>query len=118
MIEGCPWARKIVDDTIIWAEDRQQLERRIRQVPENCRRLNITISKKKFEIGEEIKFAGHIISKNGISPDKSKYDAIPKFQTPSYAVVQEAGEDKLHLIECGSSSLKPTQQNYATIEIE
>ena len=35
-----------------------------------------------------------------------------------YAVVQEAGEDKLHLIECGSSSLTPTQQNYATIEIE
>ena len=25
-----------------------------------------------------------------------------------YAVVQESGEDKLHLIECGSSSLTPT----------
>ena len=82
MIEGCPWARKIVDDTIIWTEDRQQLERRIRQVLENCRRLNITISKKKFEIGEEIEFAGHIISRNGISRDKSKNDAISKFQTP------------------------------------
>ena len=33
-------------------------------------------------------------------------------------VVQEAGEDKLHLIECGSSSLTGTQQNYATIEIK
>ena len=79
LIEGCPWARKIVDDTIIWAEDRQQLKRRIRQVLENCRRLNITISKKKFEIREEIEFAGH---KGGISPDQSKYDAISKFQTP------------------------------------
>ena len=57
MMEGCPWARKIVDHTIIWGEDRQQLERRIRQVLKNCRRLNITISKKKFEIGEEIEFA-------------------------------------------------------------
>ena len=65
-----------MDDTIIWAEDSKQLERRIRQVLENCRRLNITISKKKFEIGEEIEFAGHIISRNGISSDKSKYDAI------------------------------------------
>ena len=35
-----------------------------------------------------------------------------------YAVVQEKGEDKLHLIECSSSSLTLTQQNYATIEIE
>ena len=50
MIEGCPWARKIVDDAIILAEDRKQLERRIRQVLKNCRRLNITISKKKLEI--------------------------------------------------------------------
>ena len=202
MIEGCPWARKIMNDTIIWAKDRQQLDRRIRQVLENCRHLNITISKKKFEIGEEIEFAGHIISKNGISPEKSKYDAISIFQTPKnikelrsflrlaqqlgafipeladltakitpllkkgtaflwleehkeaiiqakqtlvekttvvpfdptkktivltdasrlyrigYAVIQEAGENKLHLIEWGSSSLTPTQQNYATIEIE
>ena len=69
---------KKLDDTIIWVEDRQQLERSIRQMLENCRRPNITISKKIFEIREEIEFAGHIISKNGISPDKSKYDAISK----------------------------------------
>ena len=202
MMEGCPWTIKTVDDTIIWAEDRQQLDRRIGQVLENCRRLNITISKKKFEIREEIEFAGHINSKNGISPNKSKYDAISKFQTPKnikelrsflglaqqlgaiisnlahltakirpllkkgtaflwleeheeaviqakqtlvekttvvpfdptrktivltdasrlygigYAVVQEAGDGKLHSIECGSRPLTPTQQNYATIEIE
>ena len=159
------------------------------------------MTRKKFEIGEEIECAGHIISKNGVLPDKSKYDAISKFQTPKnikelssflglaqqlgvfipdlahltakirpllkkgtaflwleeheeafiqakqtlvekttvvpfdptkktilltdasrlycigYVVVQ-AGEDKLQLIECGSSSPTPTQQNYATIEIE
>ena len=64
------------------AIDKEMLERTIRTVMEKCRRLNIAISKKKFEIGEEIEFARHIISRNGISPDKRKYDAISKFQTP------------------------------------
>ena len=77
-----PLGHNIVNDTIIEAEDRQQLERRIRAVLENSRRLNITISKKKFEIGEEIEFARHIISKDRIPLDKSKYHALSKFQTP------------------------------------
>ena len=48
LIEGCPWARKVVDDTIIWAEDRQQLERRIRMVLEKCTNLNMTDLKKEI----------------------------------------------------------------------
>ena len=35
-----------------------------------------------------------------------------------YTVVQYAGEEKFHLIERGSSSLTPTQQNYAMNKIE
>ena len=35
-----------------------------------------------------------------------------------YMVVQEAGEDKWHLIECVFSSLTPTQQNYTTVVIK
>ena len=53
---GCrgPWARKIVDDTIIWAPDITTLEERLRTVMDRCRELNVTISKKKFEVGETI----------------------------------------------------------------
>ena len=75
IIEGLPWARKIVDDTLIWAENLDILKERIIKVLDRCREFNVTISKKKFEIGEIIDFAGHMISATGIRPDDKKYDA-------------------------------------------
>ena len=66
IIEGLPWARKIVDDTLIWAENIDTLKERIITVLDRCREFNVTISKKKFEIGEIIEFAGHMISATGI----------------------------------------------------
>ena len=38
---------------------------------------------KKFEIGEIIEFAGHMISATGIRPDDKKYDAIKNFPRPT-----------------------------------
>ena len=69
IIEGLPWARKIVDDTLIWAENLDILKERITEVLDRCREYNVTISKKTFEIGEIIEFAGHMISATGIRPD-------------------------------------------------
>ena len=62
IIQGIPWARKIVDDTLIWAENMNELMDRTRIILERCRESNITISKKKLELGSSINFAGHIIS--------------------------------------------------------
>ena len=52
IVEGLPWAMKIVDDTLVWASDLQTLEERVKEVLERCKQINITISKKKFEIAE------------------------------------------------------------------
>ena len=82
IIEGLPWAKKIVDDTLIWAKDNEELLERARVVLKRCRDLNITISRKKLETGKSITFAGHIISNDGIRPDDSKYEAIAKFPRP------------------------------------
>ena len=49
---------------------------------DRCRENNITISKKKLELGRRIHFAGHIISDEGIQPDEEKYAAISKFPRP------------------------------------
>ena len=65
IIEGFPCARKIVDDTLIWAENMEILEERIKLVLERCRHVNVTMSEKKFEIGEKMEFAGHMISATG-----------------------------------------------------
>ena len=62
LIRGIPWAKKILDGTLIWAEDMDQLMERTRIILGRCREYNITISKKKLELGSKINFAGHIIS--------------------------------------------------------
>ncbi len=40
------------------------------------------LSKKKTRIGEKVKFAGHIISRDGVSPDPKKTMAISNFPSP------------------------------------
>ena len=72
-----------MDDTLIWAENIDILKERITTVLDRCREFNVTISKKKFEIGEIIEFAGHMISATGIRPDDKKYDAIKNFPRPT-----------------------------------
>ena len=74
MVRGTPWAKKIVGDTLIWAEDMNQLIEHTR-ILGRYREHNITISKKKLELGSKINFAGHIISADGIQPDEEKLAA-------------------------------------------
>ena len=81
IITGLPWAKKIIDDTLIWAPNLGELKERASIVLQRCRELNITISLKKLEMGKEISFAGHIVSQAGIMPDDSKYRAIAEFPT-------------------------------------
>ena len=53
-----------------------------RIILDRCRENNITISKKKLELGKRIHFAGHIISDEGIQPDEEKYAAVSRFPRP------------------------------------
>ena len=68
-----------MDDTLIWAKDMEELVDRTRIILDRCRENNITISRKKLELGKRIHFAGHIILDEGIQPDKEKYAAVSKF---------------------------------------
>ena len=73
---------KIVDDTIIWAKDEKELEDRVETVLKRCEENNITISRKKLELGNRIHFARHIISDGGIRPNDEKFAALRNFQQP------------------------------------
>ena len=72
IIEGLSWARKIADDTLIWAATEEELLSRTRIVLQRCKENNVTISLKKLDMGSEIEFAGHIVSSKGIRPDENK----------------------------------------------
>ena len=52
VIDGLPWAKKIVDDILVWAPSLPELKARVETIARNCKNLNITLSKKKFEIGK------------------------------------------------------------------
>ena len=61
-----------------------ELKERVATVLQRCADNNITISRKKFEMGNSIQFAGHIISDGGIRPDDDKFAALRNFQQPEY----------------------------------
>ena len=81
--KGLPYTLKIVDDTIIWAENEKQLEERVTTILRRCEENNITISRKKFEMGNSIHFAVHVISDGGIRPDDEKFTTLRNFQQPT-----------------------------------
>ena len=81
-IEGLPWARKIVDDILIWAPTLEELGNRLRRVATRCRDLNISLSKTKIQIAEELEFAGVVVNSEGVKPDKSQVNALAEFPTP------------------------------------
>ena len=82
VIEGCEFAKKIVDDILIWAPTLEILESRVLKILECCANINVTISHEKFTIGTEISFAGFLISDQGIKPDPQKTIAIASFPSP------------------------------------
>ena len=82
MVEGLLWARKIVDDILIWAPDLDTLRSRINEISTRCQSLNVVLSRKKFCIGTSLPFAGYIVSNTGITPNAERVEATRKFPTP------------------------------------
>jgi hypothetical protein len=73
---------KIVDDMLLQGEHNNQTCYRVRIALGRARRLNLKLSLSKFEIGPEVKFAGHLISAMGIRPDPDRTRAIRDFPAP------------------------------------
>ena len=82
-MDGLLWAKKIVDDILIWASSLPELQQRIEVIAKNCSRLNIILSKKKFSIGTSMPFAGYIVSDSGVHPDPSRIEAISNLPHPA-----------------------------------
>jgi transposase InsO family protein len=81
-IEGLNFAKKIVDDVIVWASSIEELSERVRIVARRCQKLNIILSRKKFVMGEEIEFAGFVVNARGVSPDPAQIAALKEFPRP------------------------------------
>ena len=81
-IEDLHWIIKLVDDMLIWAPTKAILFKRIRTFLNRMRADNIKLSRKKFQIGQDLKFVGYQVSAEGIRPDPAKVAGISNFASP------------------------------------
>ena len=80
-IQGIPWNSKIVDDIIVYAPD--TLLQRIQIVLQRYHDHNITISKKKLQVGDSVKSSGFLVTSSRVKPDPEKVRAISDFPVPT-----------------------------------
>ena len=82
-LAGLPGVLKLVNTILEHAPTKEELLLHIRQVLQRCRQNGMILSKKKLEIGQEVRFAGHIVGADGFRPDPVRLDAISHFPTPT-----------------------------------
>ena len=71
-LAGIPALHKLADDLIVYSETKTQLMECVYLVMERCRKHGITLSASKAQVGEEVKFAGLMVGRNGIKSRPSK----------------------------------------------
>ena len=74
---------KIVDDCAIEGATLMDCVKNTRRVLDRCREHGITVSKRKFQIGTEVPFAGFVLSKDGVKADPEMLQAIRDFPPPT-----------------------------------
>ncbi|CAM8901825.1 unnamed protein product [Rhodiola kirilowii] len=72
-----------IDDILIYSKSREQHEQHLRMVLQTLREHKLYAKMEKCDFWtSEIKFLGHVISKEGISVDPAKVEAILNWKTP------------------------------------
>jgi len=75
----------IVDDLVVWGEDVEQHDVRLRQVLDRCRERNLKLNREKchFRVSEVHLYVGHVLSADGVKPHPQKVEAIIAMPTPA-----------------------------------
>jgi len=72
-----------LDDVLVFGSNRTEHNSRLKQVLHRIQSAGATLNKDKCQFGKSsIKFLGHIIDGNGISPDLAKTSAIVNMKPP------------------------------------
>ena len=73
-----------IDDILVYSSTREQHEEHLKIVLETLRRHRLYAKYVKCDFWlEEIKFLGHVVSKDGILVDSSKIEAVVDWKVPS-----------------------------------
>ena len=73
----------IVDDLVVWGENTEQHDVRLRQVLDCCRERNLKLNKDKcrFRVSK-VSCVGHVLSADGLNPDPLKVKVIKAMPPP------------------------------------
>ena len=71
-----------MDDILIWASTLSDLEHRLCAILERCERLHVTLSRSKFQIDKRLKFAGCVVSDEGVQPNPDRISSLASSPVP------------------------------------
>ena len=84
VVGDLPFVLAYLDDVIIFSESKSEHIEHIRIVLDRLKDANLKLKKAKCSFfKEQINYLGHIVSKDGILPDKEKVSVIQNLKTPT-----------------------------------
>ena len=73
----------MMDDLLIWGENEEQHDCRLKSVLDVCRERNLKLNRSKLAYKTKaVKYIGHILTESGIKPDPDKVKAIQEMPPP------------------------------------
>ena len=83
VLEGLKGVRNISDDIIVYGATQKEHDVNLKAVLTRLRKKNLTLNEKKCEFNQpKLEFYGHIFSKEGMSVDPKKVEALTHIKTP------------------------------------
>ena len=83
VLSGVKGAKAIMDDILIYGKTREEHNQVLNTVLEKIEKNGLKLNKEKCAIGQkEVKYFGHMISKDGIRPSPDKIEAIKDMPPP------------------------------------
>lgn len=83
LLTGIEKAEASMDDILIYAANKNELEKTTAEVIERINNAGLTLNKEKCEFQvPKIKFLGHMLSEQGVEIDPEKVEAINKLREP------------------------------------
>lgn len=83
LLTGIEKAEASMDDILIYAADKEELDKTTAEVMKRIKNAGLTLNKEKCEFHvSKIKFLGHMLSARGVEVDPEKVEAISKLREP------------------------------------
>lgn len=85
VLSGLKWQTCLVylDDVIVFSPTFDEHVKRLSAVLQAIRSAGLTLKREKCHFGfKELRFLGHVVSRDGVRPDPDKIAAVSKFPTP------------------------------------